>query len=65
MLALGCTYIFLQFTQRLKAGILNVALSWIDERDKKLEFSRLGPFWVIDSLVDQSMLFPQLYLMQG
>ena len=33
--------------------------------DKKLEFSRLGPFWVIDSLVDQSMLFTQLYLMQG
>ena len=36
-------------TQRLKTGILNVALGCtfqffqIDERDKKLEFYRLGP----------------------
>ena len=40
-----------QFKQRLKTGILNVALGWtfqfftIYERDKKLEFSRLGPAW--------------------
>ena len=30
---------------------------------KKLEFSRLGPAWY--SLVDQSMLFTHLRLMQG
>ena len=34
-----------------------------DERDKKLEFYRLGPAWY--SLVDQSMLFTHLRLMQG
>ena len=42
---------FPQFTQRLKTGILDVALGWafqffqIDERDKKLEFSGLGSVW--------------------
>ena len=67
MLVLGCTYIFpSQFTQKLKTGILNVVLGWTfqfftnDERDKKLEFSRLG--LIRDSLVDHSMLFPHLYL---
>ena len=56
----------------MKTGILNVALDWdfqflpIDERDKKLEFSRLGSVRLIrDSLVDQSMLFANLYLIQG
>ena len=56
----------------MKTGILNVALDWdfqflpIDERDKKLEFSRLGSVCLIrDSLVDQSMLFANLYLIQG
>ena len=40
-----------QFKQRLKTGILNVALGWtfqfftIYERDKKLEFPRLRPAW--------------------
>ena len=40
-----------QFKQRLKTGILNVALGskfqffTIYERDKKLEFSRLGLAW--------------------
>ena len=39
---------FPQFTQRLTTGILIAALGWPfqffhDERDKKLEFSRLGP----------------------
>ena len=33
---------------------------------KKLEFSRLGSVSLVrDSLVDQSMLFAHLYLMQG
>ena len=62
MLVLGCTFTIytgippiLQFTQKLKTGILNVALGWAfqflpvierdDERDKKLEFSRLGFVW--------------------
>ena len=42
---------FTQLTQGLKTGILNVALGWafqffrIDERDKKLEFSRLDSVW--------------------
>ena len=50
MLVPGCT-LFPQFTQGLKTWILNVALGWdfqffpIDERDKKLEFSRLGSVW--------------------
>ena len=58
MLVLGCTFTIYtgippipQFTQKLKTGILNVALGWafqflpVDERDKKLEFSRLGFVW--------------------
>ena len=44
---------FLQFTQRLKTGILNVALAWT------FQFFLVG-----DSLVDQFMLFTHLYLMQ-
>ena len=41
---------FPQFTQRLATGILSVALARLfnfshDERDKKLEFSRLDPAW--------------------
>ena len=46
---LGTVHYLPRFTQRLKTGILNVALGWtfqffpIDERAKKLEFSRLGP----------------------
>ena len=50
-----------------KLGYLNVALGWtfqffpIDERYKKLEFSRI----LRDNLVDQSMLFTHLYLTQG
>ena len=49
---------------------MNVALARLssfshDERDTKLEFSRLGPCLVRDSLVDQFMLFAHFYLMQG
>ena len=39
---------FPQFTKRLKTEILNTALGYNfphDERDNKLEFSRLGPAW--------------------
>ena len=47
MLVLGCSTLLPQFTERLKTGILNVALDWTfqiyhDERGEKLEFSRLG-----------------------
>ena len=57
---------FLQFTQRWKSGIFNVAVGWtsqffpIDERDKKLEFSVLGPRLLRDSLVDQSIPFTHI-----
>ena len=65
---LGCT-LFPQFTQRLKTEILNVALGCSnishDERDKKTGVFLIWPCLVRDSLVDQSMLFTHLYIMQG
>ena len=47
MLVLGCSTLLPQFTDRLKTGILNVALVGLsnfshDECGEKLEFSRLG-----------------------
>ena len=55
MLVFGCIYIFPQFTQRLKTGILNVALGWT------FQFFPVSPpnkpCLVKDILVDQSMLF--------
>ena len=50
MLVLGCT-LFPPIYTEIETGILNVALGWvfqffpIDERDKDLEFSRLGSVW--------------------
>ena len=50
MLVLGCT-LFPPIYIDIENGILNIALRWaflffqIDERDKKLEFSRLGSAW--------------------
>ena len=54
---------------RLSTGILNVALGWtsnfsqlMKDIKKKTEFSRSGP--ALSEIVDQSMLFTHLYLMQ-
>ena len=50
MLVLGCT-LFPPIYIDIENGILNIALRWaflffqIDEKDKKLEFSRLGSAW--------------------
>ena len=71
VLGVWLLYCFPQFTQGLKTGILTVALSCafqffpIDERNKKLGFPRLGSVCNGDSIIDQSVMFTHLCLMQG